>query len=60
MVDKDNSDKSVYKGPERRKLSRRQIAERRKEIRWEPDKPNRRESKGRRAVDQLEDWAKKI
>ncbi len=53
MANEDNTGKPVYKGSERRKFSRRFIAERRKEIRWEPNKPNRRESTGRRAVDHL-------
>lgn len=42
-----------YKGPERRKFSRRSVADRRKEIRWEPNNPNRRQTAGRRASDQL-------
>lgn len=42
-----------YKGAERRKFNRRTVAERRKEIRWEPDKPNRRQNAGRRASDHL-------
>ncbi|MCR4300586.1 MAG: hypothetical protein NUV51_03175 [Sulfuricaulis sp.] len=42
-----------YKGIDRRKISRRNVAERRKEIRWEPKKSNRREVVGRRAVDLL-------
>ena len=53
MADKDNSDKPHYKGPERRKFSRRTQADRRKEIRWEPNKPCRRQATGRRAVDAL-------
>ena len=42
-----------YKGIERRKFSRRSMADRRKDIRWEPNNPNRRQSVGRRASDQL-------
>ena len=42
-----------YKGVERRKFNRRTVADRRKEIRWEPKNPNRRESVGRRATDLL-------
>lgn len=42
-----------YKGVERRKLNRRSVAERRKEIRWEPNNPNRRQAAGRRATDIL-------
>lgn len=53
MANADNTGKPVYKGPERRKFSRRLVAERRKDIRWEPNKHNRRENTGRRAVDHL-------
>ncbi len=53
MANHDNTGKPVYKGPERRKFPRRTVADRRKEIRWEPNNPNRRHSTGRRAVDQL-------
>jgi hypothetical protein len=53
MANADNTGKPVYKGSERRKFSRRFIAERRKEIRWEPNNPNRRQSTGRRAADHL-------
>jgi hypothetical protein len=42
-----------YKGVERRKFSRRNVADRRKDIRWEPNNPNRRQPVGRRASDQL-------
>ena len=42
-----------YKGPERRKYPRRILSDRRKEVRWEPKKSNRRENPGRRAVDIL-------
>ncbi|MHB8623318.1 MAG: hypothetical protein ACYC9J_11495 [Sulfuricaulis sp.] len=42
-----------YMGPERRKYARRLVAERRKEIRWEPNNPSRRQSGGRRIIDQL-------
>ena len=41
------------KGIERRKVNRRNVADRRKEIRWEPNKSNRREAVGRRATDLL-------
>jgi hypothetical protein len=44
---------SGYKGAERRKFSRRNVADRRKDIRWEPNNPNRRQTVGRRASDQL-------
>ncbi|MHB1141088.1 MAG: hypothetical protein ACYC1T_04935 [Sulfuricaulis sp.] len=42
-----------YKGIERRKFNRRNVADRRKDIRWEPNNPNRRQTVGRRASDQL-------
>lgn len=42
-----------YKGVERRKSNRRNVADRRKDIRWEPNNPNRRQSAGRRATDIL-------
>jgi hypothetical protein len=43
-----------YKGVDRRKFNRRNVADRRKEIRWEPDKSNRRQTTtGRRASDLL-------
>jgi hypothetical protein len=41
------------KGIERRKVARRTVADRRKEIRFEPNNPNRRQNYGRRASDQL-------
>lgn len=45
--------KPAYKGPERRKFSRRTVSDRRKEIRWEPKNPSRRQSAGRRSADHL-------
>ncbi len=42
-----------HKGIERRKHNRRNISERRKDIRWEPNNPNRRQAHGRRATDHL-------
>lgn len=54
MANKDNTGKPVYRGPECRKVSRRFIGERRKEIRWEPKNPNRRQNVGRRGMDQLD------
>lgn len=45
--------KSGYQGPERRNYARRLVADRRKEIRWEPNNPNRRKSAGRRVIDHL-------
>ena len=53
MANPVNHGNGGYKGPERRKYARRLIAERRKEIRWEPKNPNRRQNPGRRAVDRL-------
>jgi hypothetical protein len=53
MAYKGTNDKSGYQGPERRKYARRLVADRRKEIRWEPNKPNRRQSAGRRVIDHL-------
>lgn len=45
----DTRDKSVYRGPERRSgVERRQGEERREEIRWEPQKEDRRSGKDRR------------
>jgi hypothetical protein len=40
-----------YKGPERRREQRRKTADRREEIRFEPDKEDRRENAGRRQTD---------
>ncbi len=59
MANHDNTGKPVYKGPERRKFSRRFVADRRKEIRWEPSNPNRRQMAGRRASDHLGTLANK-
>lgn len=42
-----------YKGIERRKFNRRNVVDRRKDIRWEPNKSSRRQSAGRRAADHL-------
>ncbi len=53
MANHRDTDKPVYKGPERRKFARRTVAERRKEVRWEPKNPNRRQSAGRRGTDHL-------
>ena len=48
------NEKTGYKGIERRKFNRRNVPDRRKEIRWEPNKPNRRQTTaGRRATDHL-------
>ena len=59
MVDRSGTDKPGYKGSERRKIARRYTSDRRKEIRWEPKNPNRRESMGRRASDQLDVFGKR-
>ncbi len=40
-----------YRGPERRGTERRGASERRKAVRWEPDKAERRQVRGRRKVD---------
>ncbi|WP_341501576.1 hypothetical protein [Gallaecimonas sp. GXIMD4217] len=44
MIDSNN-------GPDRRLAQRRILADRRQEIRWEPDKPDRRQGLGRRKED---------
>lgn len=43
-----------YQGPERRKEDRRKGRERREEMRWEPDKNDRRQGPGRRFCDKHE------
>lgn len=43
--------KDPYQGPERRRHERRNGHERREEMRWEPDKEDRRHSEGRRSCD---------
>jgi hypothetical protein len=53
MANEGNTGRQGYKGPERRKFSRRLTAERRKDVRWEPNNPNRRQRSGRRATDHL-------
>lgn len=53
MANKETGNKSGYHGPERRKYARRLVADRRKDIRWEPNNPSRRKSAGRRVIDQL-------
>jgi len=44
-------DEKAYKGPERRRSQRRKTADRRQEIRFEPDREDRRKNKGRRKTD---------
>lgn len=46
-----NDKKMTYMGPERRRGSRRKKPDRREEIRFEPDKEDRRNSTGRRDED---------
>jgi hypothetical protein len=53
MTNQNGTGRSVYKGTERRKMSRRFTADRRKEVRWEPSKSPRRATAGRRTTDQL-------
>ncbi len=43
--------KDDYKGPEHRVDHRRTISDRRQDIRFEPDKENRRKIHGRRKMD---------
>lgn len=43
----------TYKGPERRHGQRRNVADRRQDIRFEPDRENRRKNSGRRKSDRL-------
>ncbi len=45
-------DTKDYKGPDRRKIKQRRCrADRREEIRFEPDKEDRRKKQGRRKTD---------
>jgi hypothetical protein len=53
MANHQDTDKPVYKGTERRKSARRYATDRRAGVRWEPDKPNRRQKVGRRSTDHL-------
>lgn len=46
-----HNDDLPYKGPERRKEIRRTKADRRQEIRFEPEKDDRRQNPGRRQGD---------
>ncbi len=49
---KTSVDTPGYRGPERRRAERRNTkTERRKAVRWEPDKAERRQARGRRKVD---------
>jgi hypothetical protein len=43
----------TYKGPERRRDQRRKVTDRRQEIRFEPDREDRRKNGGRRKTDQI-------
>lgn len=47
----DEKDKK-YTGPERRRDQRRKTGDRREEIRFEPDREDRRQQHGRRKTDQ--------
>ena len=49
----DDSDETFFKGPERRKKTRRKDNDRRENMRWEMDNPIRRKNPGRRAYDRL-------
>jgi len=41
-----------YRGPEQRRVARRQSNDRRNAVRWEPSKDDRRHNYGRRTEDQ--------
>lgn len=43
----------AYKGPERRRQPRREKADRREDVRFEPDREPRRNGRGRRKEDEL-------
>lgn len=47
----DDNDKAPYLGPERRREPRRKSRDRRIDIRFEPDKEDRRQKPGRRKDD---------
>ena len=49
----DDSEETIFKGPERRKKTRRKNVDRRESMRWELDNPIRRKNPGRRAKDRL-------
>ena len=49
MTTKKGSD--GYNGVERRRMERRIKNDQRKQVRWEPNKPDRRKGNGRRAAD---------
>lgn len=46
-----DNDKEAYKGPEQRSEHRRKNKDRREDIRFEPDKEDRRQKPGRRKSD---------
>lgn len=52
MANDNNGDKTVYRGPDQRRETRRQTSDRRDSIRFEPDKDDRRKGPGRRKEDQ--------
>jgi len=43
----------TYKGPDRRREQRREKTDRREEVRFEPDREDRRKNHGRRKADLL-------
>ncbi len=49
--DTEDSEKRKYAGEERRKRNRRSNTDRRQEVRFEPDKDDRRQTDGRRKND---------
>ena len=51
MTNDDDTDKSAYKGSERRKQVRRSGNDRRERVRGKSDNPPRRKGHGRRASD---------
>ncbi|HEX4880755.1 MAG TPA: hypothetical protein VFV18_00215 [Porticoccaceae bacterium] len=51
-MDEKGKEDQKYTGPERRHKQRRNTADRREEIRFEPDREDRRQKNGRRKTDQ--------
>ncbi len=52
MANDNDHDNTVYRGPDQRRQTRRQTNDRREDIRFEPDKEDRRKGPGRRKEDQ--------
>ena len=52
-VTDDDTEKTGFNGPERRRKPRRVNNDRRERMRWELENPIRRKSPGRRALDRL-------